>query len=138
MPIRPALRGLYPFDWRELSRSIRFRRAGGRCEACSRPNGATVATIGSAWLDTDMGVWRDHRGRRTTLPLAPEVARLTRIVIACCHVDHDPTHNTGRNLRALCGGCHLAHDREHHLQQRRITYRSRRAVGDLFQGSYRA
>ena len=137
MPIRPTLRWLYPIDWRELSRSIRFRRAGGRCEACRRPHGAVVAVIGSMWLDPDMGVWRDRAGRRTTLPREPAVARLTRTVLACCHVDHDPGHNAGRNLRALCGRCHLAHDREEHRGRRRITYRLRWALGDLFEGVYR-
>ena len=32
MPIRPELRWFYPIDWPELSRAIRFGRAGGRCE----------------------------------------------------------------------------------------------------------
>jgi hypothetical protein len=39
-----------------------------------------------------------------------------------------------RNLRALCQRCHMLHDRPHHLAQRRITYRQRLAVGDLFLG----
>ena len=136
MPIRPALRGFYPIDWHELSRAIRFRRAGGRCEGCSRPHGIEVATIGGAWLDEDVGVWRDQRGRRTTLPYQPQVARMTHTRLQCAHVDHDPTHNASRNLRAWCGRCHLAHDREEHRRQRRLTYLLRRAIGDLFEGEY--
>jgi hypothetical protein len=31
----------------------------------------------------------------------------------------------------------LLHDRPHHLEQRRITYLLRRALGDLFLGTYR-
>lgn len=138
MPIRPALRWLYPFDWPQLSASVRFRRAGGRCEACGRQHGAEVAVIGSMWLDPEMGVWRDASGRRAILPRVPRVARLTRTVTACCHVDHDPQNNAGRNLRAWCQSCHLRHDREEHRRRRRVTYRARRALGDLFLGPYRA
>jgi hypothetical protein len=43
-----------------------------------------------------------------------------------------------KNLRALCQRCHMLHDRLHHLTQRWITYRRRRAVGDLFLGPYPA
>ena len=138
MPIRPALRGFYPIDWRELSRAIRFRRAGGRCEACGRPHGAEVPTIGLAWLDPETGVWRDARGRKTALPRQPQVARITRTVLAAAHLNHDPTDNRARNLKALCGACHLAHDRDEHRRRRRITYLARRAIGDLFLGPYGA
>ena len=39
MPIRWHHRWLYPIDWRELSASIRFRCAKGRCEGCGQPHG---------------------------------------------------------------------------------------------------
>jgi hypothetical protein len=42
MPIRRELRDLYPAHWRELSRRVRFERAGGLCQGCGRPHGATV------------------------------------------------------------------------------------------------
>lgn len=32
MPIRPENRDKYPPDWAEISRRIRFERAGGQCE----------------------------------------------------------------------------------------------------------
>lgn len=38
MPIRPEPRPLYPEDWDEISRRIRFERAGGRCEWCGEEN----------------------------------------------------------------------------------------------------
>ena len=63
--------------------------------------------------------------------------RMTRVVLAAAHLDHDPTNNRLRNLRSLCQRCHLTHDRPHHLAQRRITYLLRRARGDLFLGPYR-
>ena len=42
MPIRREHQFFYPIDWRELSRGIRFRRAGGACEGCGRPHGRAV------------------------------------------------------------------------------------------------
>jgi hypothetical protein len=41
-------------------------------------------------------------------------------------------------LRALCQRCHMIHDRPEHLRRRRITWRARRALGDLFLGPYRS
>ena len=34
MPIRPELRPLYPPNWQELSRHVRFERARGKCQRC--------------------------------------------------------------------------------------------------------
>jgi hypothetical protein len=61
---------------------------------------------------------------------------MTRVVLATAHLDGDPTNNRMTNLRALCQRCHMLQDRPHHLAQRWITYRRRRALGDLFLGSY--
>ena len=138
MPIRRELRPLYPRDWKEISRRIRFGRAGGRCVACGRPHGAVLRCLPDGrWLDPD-GVWRDGRGRVARAPDLVEWTRLrtTRVVLAAAHLDHDPANNRLRNLRSLCQRCHLRHDRTHHLAERRITYRSRFALGDLFLGPY--
>ena len=62
--------------------------------------------------------------------------RTTRVVLAAAHLDSDPTNNRLVNLRSLCQRCHMLHDRPHHLAQRRITYRRRYALGDLFLGLY--
>ncbi|MER0240129.1 hypothetical protein [Fulvimarina sp. MAC8] len=145
MPIKPDLRGFYPIDWAELSRSIRFRRAKGRCEHCARPHGATVCHLGDGrWYDEEAATWRDGKGRklRTNLP-APEslpaefAASFTRVSLACAHLDHDVANNEPANLAALCQRCHMIHDRPHHLARRKITYLMRRAIGDLFSGRYR-
>ncbi|MGH7038490.1 MAG: hypothetical protein ACREE4_14535 [Stellaceae bacterium] len=63
--------------------------------------------------------------------------RQTRVVLAAAHLDHDPANNRMGNLRSLCQRCHMVHDRPHHQEQRRMTYRLRRALGDLFLGPYR-
>ena len=88
-------RWLYPIDWRELSLSIRFRRAKGRCEGCGRPHGRDVVHLGDGqWWDEGARTWRCGQGKRhrrlrpphsTSLPM-----RRTRVFLSTCHLDHDP------------------------------------------------
>ena len=139
MPIRPSLRWLYPIDWPQLSQVIRFGRARGRCEFCARPHGAKVLCVpGGRWFDQDANRWRDGRGRLCEAPWGADLDQLrtTRVVLAAAHLDHDPANNAFSNLKSLCQRCHLRHDRPYHLAQRRITYRMRWAIGDLFLGPY--
>ena len=140
MPIRRELRDLYPAHWSELSRRVRFERAGGVCQGCGRPHGTTVRCLPDGrWYDQTRQAWRDRRGRIARWPDLEQVAqmRTTHVVLAAAHLDHDPTNNRLRNLRSFCQRCHLIHDRPHHLVRRRITYLLRRALGDLFLGPYR-
>ena len=140
MPIRRELKGFYPIDWKELSKVIRFERAKGRCEHCGRPHGRDVWHLGDGrWFDTDAKAWRDGQGRpigRIDFFDFTGKLRRTRVVLATAHLDHDPTNNRPRNLKALCQRCHLIHDRMEHRRQRRLTWRRRRALGDLFDGVY--
>ena len=62
MPIRPENRWLYPIDWEQLSQSIRFSRAGGRCERCARPHLQRVPHLG----------FHDHAMQ--ALPVLPRAA----------------------------------------------------------------
>ena len=139
MPIRRELRKLYPAHWSEISRRVRFGRAGGLCQGCGRPHGATVRCLPDGrWYDQARQAWRDRRGhiaRRLDLEQIVGM-RTTCVVLAAAHLDHDPTNNRLRNLRSLCQRCHLIHDRPHHLAMRRITYLLRRALSDLFLGPY--
>ena len=127
MPIRRHHRWLYPIDWRELSASIRFRRAKGRCETCGRPHGRVVLHLGDGrWWDDEAQRWRDGAGKWVRRLKPPhsllERTRTTRVVLATAHRDHDPTNNDASNLAALCQRCHILHDREEHLRRRRLTY----------------
>ena len=148
MPIARENRWLYPIDWRELSRLIRFTRAKGRCERCGRPHGADVTHLGDGtWWDAERGRWRDGRGRRVRGMPSPEVLEaqqpsleglgsllqlpVTRVVLAGCHLDHDPSHNRPRNLAALCQRCHMLHDAPEHRRTRWRKAFGRRASGDL-------
>lgn len=140
MPIKPRLKGFYPIDWRQLSDVIRFGRAKGRCERCGRPHGRTISHLGDGrWFDADEEVWRDGQGRAVgwvDYRDYPGALQQTKVVLAAAHLNHDPTDNRMRNLKALCQRCHLLQDREEHRRRRRITYRQRRALGDLFDGIY--
>jgi 5-methylcytosine-specific restriction endonuclease McrA len=139
VPIKPSLRCLYPDDWSEISRRIRFVRARGRCEACRRPHGLTVYTLPDGrWYDAAAQHWISARGERIDRPsiVAWMAGRFVRVVLACAHLDHDPENSSDANLMSLCQRCHLIHDSPHHLVQRRITFRARSAIGDLFAGLY--
>jgi hypothetical protein len=141
MPIHPRYRWFYPIDWPQLSAVIRFRRAQGKCEGCGRPHGAMVCHLGDGrWWDRDQKQWRDGRGRPLrrlpALWLWKGAIRTTRVVLACSHLDHDPTNNRPSNLKAFCQRCHMLHDRPEHRRRRWFTTFRRRALGDLYQGRY--
>lgn len=149
MPITRETRWLYPIDWPELSRLIRFGRAKGCCERCGRPHGRAVVRLGDGtWWDEEHGRWRDGRGRRVRglpPPAALEARQpaleglgpvaglpVTRVVLASCHLRHDPSRNGPRDLAALCQRCHMLHDAPEHRRTRwRRAFRLR-AIGDLF------
>jgi hypothetical protein len=141
MPIRPQFRWFYPIDWRQLSTVIRFERAKGRCERCARPHGRIVICLGDGrWWDAEREVWRDGQGRPSRH--GPEAISLTeirstRVYLATAHLDHDPTNNRPRNLKAVCQRCHMLHDKDEHRRQRRLTLRMRKSLGDLFTGPYK-
>src|SRR3546814_6414958 len=65
MPIMAEHRWLYPIDWPELSRAIRFGRANGRREHCHRPHGRRLFHLGDGreW-GMDRTPWRGWRGER--------------------------------------------------------------------------
>ena len=118
MPIRPENRGRYPGDWPEISRRIRFERAGGRCECtgeCGRP---------PVHLDDD-GRCRNRHGQQVwQSQWGGPVRRPVVVVLTVAHLDHTPENCDEDNLRAMCQGCHLHYDREHHAQTRAATRRA--------------
>ena len=77
--------------------------------------------------------WRDGHGNRCVPPWGPALDRLrvTRVILAAAHLDHDPMNSAPSNLKSLCQRCHMLHDRPYHLAQRWLTYRMRWAIGDF-------
>lgn len=141
MPIRREHRWFYPVDWTELSALIRFDRAKSRCEECGRPHGQLVPHLGDGrWWDAEVSMWRNGRGRALkTLPPPDRwnaTLRTTRVVLACAHLNHNPSDNRSRNLKAFCQRCHMIHDRPEHQRRRLLTLRMKKAIGDLFLGLY--
>jgi hypothetical protein len=148
MPIAPEHRWLYPIDWPELSKLIRFRRAKGRCEHCQRPHGRDVIHLGDGtWWDEDSAAWRDGKGRLVRalaspadlLPIQllltgidPPRPRVTRVVLASAHLNHNPGDNRPRNLAALCQRCHMIHDAAEHRRRRWQNRYRLSALRDLF------
>ena len=90
------------------------------------------------WWDDEAGTWRNGQGRAILSPpnVLPSMengtALTTKVVLAAAHLDHDPGNNRLRNLKALCQRCHMLHDREEHQRRRWLTFRMRKALGDLF------
>ncbi len=120
MPIRAELRGFYPSDWPQISRHVRFERAGGICEECGRPHGATNRCLPAGrGFDATGHTWRNRRGRPARWPDLVETAQIrqTRVILAAAHLDHDPRNNRRRNLKSLCQRCHMIHDRPHHSRR---------------------
>ena len=96
MPIKPELRWFYPIDWPQISRQVRFERAGGRCQTCDRPHGETVRCLPDGrWYDTAASTWRNGRGRPARWPDLEEATRIrhTRVVLAAAHLDHNPANS---------------------------------------------
>ena len=97
-PIRPEERARYGPDWRAFSDSIRFNRAGRRCE-CEGECGRGT-----------------HKGRCPNVHLEPAYSTGARTVLTVAHLCHTP--ECREHVKAMCQGCHLAYDREHHAQTR--------------------
>lgn len=93
---------LYHPKWKLISRLIRFKRAGGRCELC-----------GAEHL-------KPHpiSGRRTSL--------------ATAHLDGDRNNNRFSNLAALCQKCHIRNDITQQLWGRKYGKETAYKNGKLF------
>ncbi len=141
MPIRREVRWVYPTDWRELSIAIRFKRAQGCCEHCGRPHGKTVAHLGDGrWWDEERQAWRCDKGRavrRLLAPVADGVPKKTmRVVLATAHLNTTRAMTVRPTFAPCFNAAIFLHDKEEHRIRRRLTYRARKALGDLFTGPY--
>jgi len=107
VPIRPENRDRYPANWPEISRHIRFVRAGGgRCECrgeCGR--GTHLGPTPELSRCPNRHGQRDYTGRST-------------VVLTTAHLNHRPEDCAPENLRGMCQGCHLWYDRDHHAETR--------------------
>lgn len=123
----------YPPNWRELSRYVRFVRAGGRCEQCGVAHGAVGAR------DT-YGVWHDEDSIHNMNAgagdaLFGEFPRMVKIVLTTAHLNHDTGDNRLSNLKALCQKCHLTYDAPHHAVNAAKTRRRKKRQAYLDAGN---
>lgn len=94
-PIRATNRRRYPRDWPEISKMIRFGRAGGRCECMGECGGG-------------------HEGRCEARHGQPSPYTGSNVVLTTAHLDHEPRNCDPANLRAMCQRCHLRYDADLH------------------------
>lgn len=97
----------YPADWSEISKRIRFERAGNRCEWCGAENGKPHPITGSRVVLTVA-----HLG----VPL-PDGQPGDRFNTMDCRDE---------NLAALCQRDHLNYDRPFHVRTRKRRAKKRR------------
>ena len=133
----PMDRSRYPKDWREISRRIRFERAGGRCEWCGIPNYALRDR------ESSMHVTAEEMQELKTEMVPFDLEDAVMIVLTVAHLGVDKPDGTPgdkrdtmdcreENLAALCQRCHLNFDRQQHLQNRmRNRRRALEAAGQM-------
>lgn len=109
-PVRPADRARYPRDWRQISDSIRFGRAAGRCE-CTGQCGT------------------GHPGRCDARHGETHPVTGSAVVLTTAHLDHAPENCDPGNLAAMCQRCHLAYDAGQHAATAARTRAERAAAG---------
>lgn len=98
----PIVRERYPEDWEEISRRIRFERAGGKCEGCLM-----------------YPECRAEHGK-------PHPATGKIVFLQCAHwPDPDPAKSDDDNLHAWCQRCHNTMDGLMRVDSRRRHIRER-------------
>lgn len=102
MPIRPENKDRYPKDWKEISRRIRFERAGGQCEQ----------------MIVFQGSIEPLEFRCTARHGEPHPITGSRVILTVAHLDHQPENCAEDNLKAMCQRCHLHYDKMHHATTR--------------------
>lgn len=113
MPIRAENKSRYPKNWHEISRRIRFERAGGRCEC-----------TGQCGLD--------HGARCKAVHNEPHPKTLARVVLTTAHLPGREIEQCGDD--DLIAACQLCHNRmDAPMRRAGIKSRARAglAVGEL-------
>jgi hypothetical protein len=82
--------------------------------------------------------WRNGDGRRVRRPTENilDSGKWTPVMLACAHLNHDPSDSALNQLAALCPRCHMIYDGPEHRRRRWMNAHYRRALGDLFYGPY--
>lgn len=130
----------YPSDWKDISKRIRFERAGNKCEWCGIPNHIMACRKRGTQeylIETidDYAVYRWPDGspiKLSELPEGYDYDHPTRIVLTVAHLGthypdgrpgdkHDKMDVRDENLAALCQRCHLLYDIDDHVAHAKET-----------------
>lgn len=112
----------YPANWKEISRRIRFERAGGRCE-CEGECGLHRTGLGSGRPGPRRCVERDGQPALW----AKGIVRLT-----VAHLCHDESCADETHMKAMCNRCHLRYDVPLHVAHSRETRDAKNPQKRLF------
>lgn len=104
MPISKENKSLYPKDWKEISRRIRFDRADNKCEFCGAIN------------------------------YEPHPITKSKVILTVAHLNHNPQDCSEGNLKALCQKCHLNYDKKFHIVNMKATLTKKKLERDKLQG----
>lgn len=112
----PSPRHLYPSNWAEVSRYIRFERAQGRCECTGRNDSRILC-----------GLHCTHPGPRRCVEVngQPAIWAKGTVVLTCAHLcDCSPLCANPEHCIAACNRCHLRIDMllhaRHSAESRRL------------------
>lgn len=115
----------YPANWKAIRAHI-LERAQGKCETCGLADRCLIirsSKDGAKYLvlrDDDIFYHGDEPVRLSEI--ADEFSGdLVRVVLTVAHLDHDRSHNTDDNLKALCQRCHLQWDMPIHIEHAKET-----------------
>ncbi len=100
MPIKPENRILYPKNWKEISKRVRYDLANNKCEICGVPNKTIHPVTGS------------------------------KVVLTVAHLDQNPRNCKRYNLRAMCQRCHINFDHYWRKMNKKGTFHSVTSSGD--------
>jgi glyoxylase-like metal-dependent hydrolase (beta-lactamase superfamily II) len=111
----------YHPKWSLISRLIRYRRAGNKCEQCHVPNHAFVNRNpdGSWRFAMSLAAKSEYEQYGWKVRELARHLECTYIILTVAHLDHNKRNNRFSNLKCLCQRCHFAHDRKDNVIRKR-------------------
>ena len=113
--------------WKSEIRPRILQRANNKCEFCGVENHSVILRGKYNWMDVyqtyDGKIFNAENSQYITSDYVGEVATnentmAIKVVLTVAHLDHDTTHNTDDNLKALCQRCHNRYDMKQRVHNR--------------------
>jgi hypothetical protein len=115
----------YSPDFKQISRRIRFERAGNRCEWCGIANYTVIEYVDECQESTKpfsiVKEARDYAKKMNSqsIRVGNKGIWFSVVILTVAHLDHNTANDDEGNLKALCQRCHLGHDRRDNAEKRR-------------------